>query len=62
MKNLVGHKAGRTGVGLNENGLYKAYITHYKTFILLADNVSFDEAVKVRREAELKYYGWVKDE
>ncbi len=53
--------SGRVGVFELPNGLYKAGIGYYKEFIVLANNVSFDDACKAREEAELKYYGWTKE-
>ena len=53
--------SGRVGVFELPNGLYKAGIGYYKEFIVLANNVSFEEACKAREEAELKYYGWTKE-
>lgn len=54
--------SGRTGVQLNTNtGLYNAYIGYYKKNITLVKNVSFEEACRIREQAELKYYGWTKE-
>lgn len=54
--------SGRVGVFALPNGLYKALIGYYKEVILLANNVSFSEACRAREEAELKYYGWTKND
>ena len=54
--------SGRAGVHLRKNGLYNAVITYYKKVIFLARNVPYDVAVRLREEAEMKYYGVVKDE
>lgn len=53
--------SGRTGVFLRDDGSYNALIGYYKENIQLAMGVSFEEAVKAREEAELKYYGWNKE-
>lgn len=55
------NSSGRTGVYLNEDGTYDARIGHYGENILLASKVSYEDAVKAREEAELKYYGWNKE-
>lgn len=53
--------SGRTGVYQLENGNYKAMITYYKETIILANNVSFEEACKAREKGEMEYYGWTKE-
>lgn len=57
----VSNTSGRTGVYLLPDGTYKAAITYYKEHIVLAHGVTFDEACRIREEAELKYYGWNKE-
>lgn len=53
--------SGRTGVYQLENGNYKAVITYYKEQIVLANNVSFEEACRAREKGEMEYYGWTKE-
>tara|TARA_Y100000114_G_C11764120_1_gene332398 strand:- start:72368 stop:73282 length:915 start_codon:yes stop_codon:yes gene_type:complete len=53
--------SGRTGVFQLRNGNWQAIIGYYKERIVLAYDVSFEEAVKAREDAELKYYGWNKE-
>lgn len=53
--------SGRTGVFHLNNGNWQALISYYKEKIILAYNVSFEEACKAREEGELKYYGWTKE-
>lgn len=53
--------SGRTGVyWSNRDNLWKAQIGHKGEVIPLGHSKSFDVAVKLREEAELKYYGWIK--
>lgn len=53
--------SGRTGVFQLKNGNWQAIISHYKEKVILAYNVSFEDACKAREEGELKYYGWTKE-
>lgn len=53
--------SGRTGVYQLKNGNWQAIISFYKERIVLAYDVSFEVACKAREEAELKYYGQVKE-
>lgn len=53
--------SGRTGVYQLQNGNWKAQIGYYKENIILAYDVSFEDACKAREEGELKYYGWSKE-
>lgn len=53
--------SGRTGVYQLSSGNWKAQISHYKETIVLAYDVSFEEACKAREQGELKYYGWSKE-
>lgn len=53
--------SGRTGVYQLRNGNWQAIISFYKERIVLAYDVSFEVACKAREEAELKYYGQVKE-
>lgn len=53
--------SGRTGVYQMSNGSWLASISHYNTYIVLARNVSFEDAVSAREVAEIKYYGWNKE-
>lgn len=53
--------SGRTGVSLNQNGTYNATIGYYRKVIVLATNVSFEEACKAREAGEIKYYGQIKE-
>lgn len=52
--------SGRTGVYQTNSGNWQAIIQHYKERIVLAYDVSFEEACKAREDGELKYYGWTK--
>lgn len=53
--------SGRTGVSFNKlTNKWEAYIdVNYKR-IRLGHHEAFDKAVKAREEAELKYFGWIK--
>jgi len=53
--------SGRTGVYQLANGLWQALISYYNEKIVLARNVSFEEACIAREAGELKYYGWTKE-
>lgn len=53
--------SGRTGVHQLRNGNWQAIITHYKDKVILAYDVSFEDARKAREEGELKYYGVIKE-
>lgn len=56
------NKSGVTGVKWREDrGVWEARITKNKIIYLLYYGESFQEAVKSRREAELKYYGFTKE-
>jgi len=52
--------SGKVGVSSTKNGTWVAYIDCEKR-IHLGTFKTFEEAVNVRKEAELKYYGWNKD-
>lgn len=52
--------SGRTGVFQLRNGNWQAIISYYKDRIVLAYDVSYEEACRVREDAEIKYYGQVK--
>ncbi|WP_373033404.1 hypothetical protein [Sulfurovum sp.] len=56
------NKTGRCGVHVTREGKYRAKITKDLDHIILGDFESFEEAVRVREEAELKYYGFTKTE
>lgn len=53
--------SGRTGVYEMQDGSYQAIIGYYGDRIVLASGVSFEEACRVREEAEIEYYGEVKE-
>lgn len=53
--------SGRTGVFQLRNGNWQAIISHYKERIILAYDVSFEDACKAREQGELNYYGWTKE-
>jgi hypothetical protein len=54
--------SGKTGVSyLKKNNTYMVYIGHDNQNIYLGCYKSFDEAVKVRQQAELKYFGELSD-
>lgn len=53
--------SGRVGVFLQKNGLYRSSIGVNGEVIKICSNVSFEEACEKRSEAELKYYGYTKD-
>lgn len=56
------NKSGKTGVAWNKNsGKWEAYISVDKKKVYLGSHTDFDDAVKAREEAELKYYGWNKE-
>lgn len=55
------NSSGRTGVYQQPNGLYKAMIGFNNESIVLIRNATFEEAVRAREQAELKYYGWNKE-
>lgn len=52
--------SGRTGVFQLRNGNWQAIISYYKDRIVLAYDVSYEEACRVREDAEIKYYGQIK--
>lgn len=54
--------SGRTGVYWKESeGLWSAQIGFEGRVIPLGSSNSFEGAVKIREEGELKYYGWIKE-
>lgn len=54
--------SGRTGVYWKEKeSLWGAQIGFKGKVIALGSSTSFEKAVKIREEAELKYYGWIKE-
>jgi len=53
--------SGRVGVYENKDGSYRAQIGYYKKVIKLVRSTTFEEACRIRREAEIKYYGFTKD-
>lgn len=54
--------SGKTGVSWSKKrNLWEAYISFEKKKIALGHFPSFEDAVKVRQEAELKYYGFTKE-
>lgn len=54
--------SGRTGVSLdNTSNKFIAYISVDKSLIRLGSFESFEDAVKAREEAELKYYDYIKE-
>lgn len=58
----VTNKSGRTGVHWNKQlGKWESYITKDRNKIGLGYYSLFEEAVKARECAELKYFGWVKE-
>lgn len=57
----VRNTTGRCGVHISREGKYRAKITKNCEHIILGDFETFEEAVKAREEAELKYYGFIKE-
>lgn len=56
------NKSGRTGVCWDKRlGKWEAYISVEKKKISLGFYEDLDNAIEARKEAELKYYGWVKE-
>lgn len=55
-----GNTSGKTGVSQTKYGKWVAYIDCEKR-IHLGTFESFEKAVEVRKEAELKYFGWNKE-
>lgn len=53
--------SGRVGVFLQPNGLWRAMIGYYGKQIVLAKNVSFEDACKARTKGEMEYYGFTKE-
>lgn len=54
--------SGRTGVSWSETeGLWKAQIGYMGKVYALGGSLSFDKAVKLKKQGELKYYGWNKE-
>lgn len=53
--------SGRTGVYLKPDGKYGAHIGTESRLIHLGTFETFEDAVKAREEAELKYYGFIKE-
>ncbi|MNR05724.1 hypothetical protein D3C85_1217690 [compost metagenome] len=53
--------SGRTGVSWSErDSVWKAQIGYEGSVIILGQSPSFEVAVKLREEAEIKYYGKTK--
>ena len=59
-KKNITNTSGKTGVAPTKNGKWVAYIDCEKR-IHLGTFENFEEAVSVRKEAELKYFGWNKE-
>lgn len=53
--------SGRTGVYLLSNGLWCSQIKFKNETLTLGSFENFEEACKVREEAELKYFGFIKE-
>lgn len=53
--------SGRTGVSILPSGNFKATITVYKKIIYIGTFPTFEDACAARADAELKYYGVVKN-
>lgn len=53
----VTNTSGHTGVHKNKKGLYEAYISVDKNKLHLGKFDKYEDAVKVREEAEVKYFG-----
>lgn len=60
-KKSVRNKSGRVGVYLKKDGRFRAKITKDKKCIYLGDFENIDEAIAAREEAELKYFGFTKE-
>lgn len=63
-KKVSSNKTGRTGVCKVKSGKsdrYRAYISHGGKQITLAMTPSYEEAVRVREQAEIEYYGYLKE-
>lgn len=53
------NKSGYTGVRfIEQRGKYESYISYKKKRIFLGYFLKIEEAIKVRKEAEMKYYGF----
>lgn len=52
---------GRTGVTRQPNGKFYANITVYKKVIFLGVHLTLESAIKAREEAEMLYYGFIKE-
>lgn len=53
----VTNTSGHTGVHKNKKGLYEAYISVDKNKLHLGKFDKYEDAVKVREESEVKYFG-----
>lgn len=56
------NSSGRVGVYKSKNGTYQASICVDGKNIYLGGNLDFEKASEVRRKAEIKYFGFAKDE
>ena len=56
-KKYKNNSSGVTGVDQRENGKWRARLWYKKKMVLYEECDSFNEAVKVRKEAEEKYFG-----
>lgn len=56
------NKTGRTGVHLEKDGTFSARIGYRGEQIFLGNKLSFAEACKLRSAAEIKYYGFTKEQ
>lgn len=61
-RRVTTNTSGRVGVVAQSNGKYRATIGYQRRDIDLGRDLSFEEAVEVRRKAELKYFGFTKDD
>lgn len=57
----IDNTSGRTGVTQTESGNWAVRISQYNEIICLGTFPTFEQACSAREEAELKYYGWVKE-
>ena len=55
------NKSGKTGVYQKKDGKFRAKITKDRKVIFLGDFDTIEEAIAVRKEAELKYFGFNKE-
>lgn len=60
-KRNIRNKTGKTGVYQKADGKFRAKITKDGKVIFLGDFDTLDEAVFIRKEAEIKYYGFTKE-